>query len=126
MEGLSFFHRAPLIYLFRFPVRRGLAILLTPILVRLAVLLRRSAYDLLLYRTSSDEKAYSASLEKRHFTAGMCKASAWEARRTAYLDATHYNPIFRVLPKPNPPGQKTRPGRWHEQELIPLRTLMIN
>ena len=28
VEGPSFFHRAPLIYLFRFPVRQGMAILL--------------------------------------------------------------------------------------------------
>ena len=40
------------------------------------VLLRRSAYGLLLYRTSSDQEAYSAPLEKRHFTVELCRASA--------------------------------------------------
>jgi len=71
-----FFIEHPLSVSFVFRYAKAWQSYSLPILVRIGVLLRRSAYGLLLYRTSSDQEAYSAPLEKRHFTVELCRASA--------------------------------------------------
>ena len=71
-----FFIEHPLSVSFVFRYAKAWQSCSLPILVRIGVLLRRSAYGLLLYRTGSEEEAYSAPLEKRHFTVEVCRASA--------------------------------------------------
>src|SRR5215469_6320524 len=70
-----FFIEHPLSVSFVFRYAKAWQSCSLPILVRIGVLLRRSAYGLLLYRTGSEEEAYSAPLEKRHFTVEVCRAS---------------------------------------------------